>query len=258
MKRIGYLLTIALMGCHAEIRPDTTATVRLDEPLSGQVFLTPETRALQKDTFANPGYLWVDNGKALFAEASRNGRACQSCHEAGLVGAAATFPKLHTKTGQLFNLESQINYCRTSYQEEAALPYESESLLGLTAFVANQSVGLTRPLDEDERLSTYVEQGRRYFTTRRGQFNLSCAQCHDHNWGQRLRGDTISQGHTNGFPTYRLEWQTLGSLQRRLQDCDIGIRADALDLGHETYIAVELYLAQRGANLPLESPAIRR
>ena len=91
-----------------------------------------------------------------------------------------------------------------------------------------------------------------------GTISLSCHQCHDENWGKRLRGDTISQGHGNGFPAYRLEWQTLGSLQRRIRDCDAGVRAEPKAFGDPTYIDLELYLSTRASGLNLESPAIRR
>ena len=109
-----------------------------------------------------------------------------------------------------------------------------------------------------DRTASYLDQGRDYFLTRRGQFNLSCQQCHTENWGKRLRGDTISQGHSNGFPAYRFEWQSIGSLHRRLRDCDTGVRAEPLLFGDETYIALELYLAARGGGLEVETPAVRR
>ena len=48
---------------------------------------------------------------------------------------------------------------------------------------------------------------------REGQLNLSCANCHDDNWDKRLAGSPIPQAHPTGYPIYRLEWQTLGSLQ---------------------------------------------
>jgi sulfur-oxidizing protein SoxA len=73
-----------------------------------------------------------------------------------------------------------------------------------------------------------------------------------------LRGDKISQGHGNGYPIYRLEWQSAGSLHRRLRSCDIGVRAQPHQLGSQTYTEVELFLRQRAGSLPLEVPAVRR
>ena len=50
---------------------------------------------------------------------------------------------------------------------------------------------------------------------REGQLNLACTNCHDDNFDKRLAGAPITQGQPTGYPLYRLEWQTLGSLERR-------------------------------------------
>lgn len=221
---------------------------------SGSVFLTPESRALQADDFANPGYLWVEHGKELFAEGDKN---CAGCHQgSALKGAATRYPQLDA--GELLNLEGRINRCRTLYQGRTALTYESDDLLALTAYVASLSQGLVPAVTIQAEAAPYFEQGRAYFFRRRGQLNLACNQCHDDNWGKQLRGDTISQGHPNAWPAYRLEWQTFGSLHRRIRDCDAGVRAEPHESGSEIYRSLELYLAWRARNLELESPGIRR
>ena len=95
------------------------------------------------------------------------------------------------------------------------------------------------------------------FTRRQGQLNLGCAQCHDDNWGKKLAGITIPQGHPTGYPIYRLEWQTLGSLQRRLRNCLTGMRADNHPLGSPELVALETYLMWRARGMTVESPAVR-
>lgn len=251
------LAMLALAACSETSEP-AAPDLMPDDIQSGYVFLTAETQALQDDTFANPGYLWVDRGAALFNSETGVTQSCASCHSGGLAGVAATYPKVDPETQKLHNLESRINQCRTQNQDAPSLEYESDALLSLTAYVANQSFGLPQAVETTGEAADYIEQGRDYFYTRRGQFNFSCAQCHNDSWGLKLRGDTISQGHGNGFPAYRLEWENLGSLQRRLRDCDTGVRAEPLPYGSETYRAVELYLAARAAGLPIESPAVRR
>lgn len=229
---------------------------------SGYEFLTEESQRLQDDPFENPGYLWVDAGKALFSGApGAETPACANCHgETGseLVGAAARYPVWDTESGGLLNLEGRINQCRQRHQAQPPLDHESEALLSLTAFVANLSVGVPMDVTVSAEMETAWRNGEAYFHTRRGQLNLACSQCHTERWGMMLRGDTISQGHGNGFPTYRLAWQTLGSLHRRFRDCDLGVRAEPHALGSDTYLALELYLATRADDLPMESPSIRR
>mgnify|MGYP001793261793 CR=1 FL=1 len=251
--------TMALVGCDSASNAPEPKQIAADDVQSGYVFLTSQTQELQDDPFENPGYLWVDRGEQLFSAADNPAApACASCHSDGLSGVAARYPAVDLESGELLNLEGRINQCRTKHQGLAAYPYESDALLSLTAYVAEQSQGVRTSVTIDDTNRQFYETGRDYFLTRRGQFNLSCQQCHTESWGKQLRGDTISQGHGNGFPAYRLEWQTLGSLHRRLRDCDTGVRAEPLPYGDDTYIALELYLAARAKGLPVETPAVRR
>jgi len=224
---------------------------------SGSYFLTKSTRQLQQDSFGNPALLWVDQGKALF-ENDTSAPSCRSCHANGLNGVFANFPKYDAKLSKLMNIESKINQCRVEHQALPALAYESNALLSLTAYVASQSRDTPFSVQTQNGAKESYDRGRKYFFTRRGQLNLACTQCHDDNWGRMLRGDKISQGHTNAYPAYRLEWQTIGSLHRRIADCDIGVRAKPFEPGSSTYVELELYLAWRSANLPIESPGVRR
>jgi len=254
----GLTCAVLLAACSASTPEPAGPDLDSVDVVSGSTFLTADTRALQADAFANPGFLWVDRGERLFAEVPQEGASCQSCHDEGLVGVAATYPAYDPQTDAVINIEGRINQCRTQHQNQDAFAYESDELLSLTAYVANQSRGAPVAVDISGPAAETYAKGQRYFQTRRGQFNLSCQQCHTENWGHQLRGDTLSQGHGNGFPAYRFEWQSMGSLHRRLRDCDTGVRAAPLPYGDPLYIAVELYLAARSNGLEGESPAIRR
>jgi L-cysteine S-thiosulfotransferase len=140
----------------------------------------------------------------------------------------------------------------------SALAYESDALLALTAFVTLQSKGMARNVAIDGAAQPFFARGKTFYETRQGQLNLACGQCHDDNVGRKLRGDRISQGQTDGWPAYRLEWQTAGSLHRRLRACSLGVRAEILDAGSPEYLALELYLAWRGETLPVAAPGVRR
>ena len=156
------------------------------------------------------------------------------------------------------NLESRINLCRAERMGAAALRDESEELLSLTAYVARQSRGVPISASTDGAAHAHFEAGRASYHLRRGQMNLSCAHCHDANWGKRLLSETISQGHPNAYPAFRMEWQTMGSLERRLRACLSGIRAEMLPYGSPEYHDLELFLAWRAQGLPIETPGVSR
>jgi sulfur-oxidizing protein SoxA len=231
------------------------------ERRSGYSFMTPDTQAIQNDDTANPGMLWVLDGEALWkAKAGAAMMACADCHNdarASMKGVAARYPSFDKTLGRPVNLEQRINLCRARNQQASPLAYESRDLLALTAFVAQQSRGMAIKAGSDPQLEPFVAKGRDLFMRRQGQLNLGCANCHDDNWDKHLAGSAITQGHPTGYPLYRLEWQSLGSLQRRLRNCMIGMRAQAYDYGAPELVELELYLMSRAREMPIETPAVR-
>jgi sulfur-oxidizing protein SoxA len=231
------------------------------ERRSGYSFMSPDTKAMQNDDTANPGMLWVLDGETLWkSKAGATGKACADCHNdapTSMKGVAARYPAFDKTLGRPVNLEQRINLCRTRHQEATPLPYESRDLLALTAFVAEQSRGVAIDAGTDPQLEPFVARGHDLFMQRQGQLNLGCTNCHDDNWDKHLAGSAITQALPTGYPLYRLEWQSLGSLERRLRNCMIGTRAQAYDYGAPELVELELYLMSRARGMPIETPAVR-
>ncbi|MDE2617795.1 MAG: sulfur oxidation c-type cytochrome SoxA [Burkholderiales bacterium] len=223
-------------------------------------FMGADVQAMQRDDTRNPAMLWVQQGAALWQQAAGPGnKSCASCHGSvtSLRGVAARYPAFDTQTQGPINLAQRLNRCRQSQQLATPWELESEELLALESLVALQSRGLPVAVPDDARLQPALERGRQLYTQRLGQLDLSCALCHDQRWGQRLGGTTIPQGHPTSYPQYRLEWQGLGSLQRRLRNCLSGVRAQAWPLGATELVELELFLGVRARGLPLEAPGVR-
>jgi len=172
-------------------------------------------------------------------------------------GVAARYPAFDPVRSRLVNLEQRIHTCRTERQQAPALPWEHPELLALTAYVARQSRGMPIDIEIDARVRPFLEAGRATFQRRQGQLNLACAQCHDQYASRRLAGNVIPQAHPTGYPLYRLEWQGVGSLQRRLRNCLVGIRAEPYAFGAPELVDLELYLMWRARGMPMDAPAVR-
>jgi sulfur-oxidizing protein SoxA len=230
-----------------------------DSRQSSYQLMTPENQAMQDDPNLNPALFWVMDGHTLWREKlGKKNIACASCHgDSGqkMAGVATRFPKV--QNGRLQTLEGQINQCRTSKQEASALAYESKELLALTTFVAAQSKGLPIDVQETSQNRQDLQRGRQFFNDRMGQLNLSCAQCHQERAGLKLGGSLIPQGHPTAYPIYRIEWQTMGSLQRRLRNCMSGVRAKQFEYGSTEMAQLELFLMWRARGMPLETPGVR-
>jgi L-cysteine S-thiosulfotransferase len=235
------------------------AEIPLSERRSGYDMMSRETKAMQDDDTSNPATFSVLDGEALWKrKVGEAGKACADCHtDETMRGVAARYPAFNAAKGRPINIEQRINVCRTEQQKAPALPYESRDLLALTAFLGKQSRGMPVAVVNDEKTKPFIEAGQQNYSRRQGQLNLSCQNCHDDNWGQKLAGVPIVQGHPNGYPLYRLEWQSLGSLQRRLRNCLIGMRAEPYAYGADEYVDLELFLMWRARGMTVETPAVR-
>ncbi|MPZ40460.1 MAG: sulfur oxidation c-type cytochrome SoxA [Rhizobiales bacterium] len=237
------------------------AEIPMSERKSGYEFMGPDSRAMQDEDTANPGMLSVLDGEALWKrKAGAAGKSCADCHSdarTSMKGVAARYPAFSPAVNRPVNLEQRINMCRTDRQQAKPFPYESKDLLSLATFVGRQSRGQPISVADDENTRPFIDNGRAAFTRRQGQLNLSCAQCHDDNWSGRLAGSPITQAQPTGYPIYRLEWQSVGSLQRRLRNCLTGLRAESPALGAPQLVDLELYLMWRARGMPMETPAVR-
>lgn len=248
-----FFLLVLLLGstAGAQTPPQSASTERR----SGYDFMGRDTRAMQDDDATNPAMLWVLDGEALWnRKAGAAEKACADCHQ-GMKGVAARYPAF--QAGKLINLDQRINVCRVDRQKGTALPLESRELLALSAYIGRQSRGLPIDIAVPEKAKSFLESGRAAFNRRQGQLNLSCTQCHDGLAGNKLAGNPIPQAHPTGYPIYRLEWQGLGSLQRRLRNCFIGVRAEPYAYGAPEYVELEYYLMWRARGMMLETPAVR-
>jgi L-cysteine S-thiosulfotransferase len=237
------------------------AEIPLNERKSGYEFMGRDSRAMQDDDTANPGTFPVLDGEALWKrKVGTAGKSCADCHgeaSESMKGVAARYPAFKVARGRPVNLDQQINICRAERQQATPLALEGKDLLALNAYVARQSRGMPINVMIDERTRPFFEAGRATFYRRQGQLNFACAQCHDDNWKEKLAGSPITQAHPTGYPLYRLEWQSVGSLQRRLRNCISGMRVDNYPLGAAELIDLELFLMWRARGMPIETPAVR-
>lgn len=221
--------------------------------------MSADMRAMQDDDILNPASFWTLDGQTLWNQSvGKNNVACAQCHgdaSVSMKGVAAGFPKM--VNGALLNLEGQINMCRQTKQGAAPLALEAKPLLSLATYVGHASKGMPITVQRTAANDTELEAGQRLFEQRMGQLNLSCAQCHAERAGLKLGGNLIPQGHPTGYPIYRLEWQTVGSLQRRLRNCMSGVRAEPYALGSKELTQLELFLMWRARGMPLETPGVR-
>lgn len=233
----------------------------VDEIISGWHFRSDETQALQMDDFENQGMIFADYGADAWntAEGSE-GKSCASCHgdaAESMKGVSATYPKWNEGAGELRTLQMQMNDCRTSRMGADAWKYDAGDAINMEAYVTAQSRGMPVNVAIDGPVAAAWEQGKELYYTRTGQLELSCASCHEQNYGNYIRADHLSQGQINGFPTYRLKNAKLNGVHSRFKGCVRDTRAETYSTGSAEFIALELYVKSRGNGLSVEGPSVR-
>ena len=246
------LIGVVAVRCVAEIP--------LDQRRSGYDKMSPATKAMQDDDTSNPATLSVLDGEALWKrKAGGEGKACADCH--------GDAPLDARRLGALSGVQCREGPPDRHRAAHQSLPHRAAEGPAARTRAATcwrspprrQAVARDADRGRERREDQTVHRGGRaeLYSTRQGQLNLSCQNCHDDNWGQKLAGVPLVQGHPNGYPLYRLEWQSVGSLQRRLRNCLIGMRAEPYAYGADEYVDLELFLMWRARGMTVETPAVR-
>ncbi len=241
--------------------PAHMAETGIDTIISGWHFREDDTQAMQLDTFDNPGMIAVD--QAMDAWKTVEGTAeksCASCHEGpeSMAGVRAVYPKWNAEAGEMRTLAMQVNTCRTEQMGAEAYKYDGAQMTAMEALISVQSRGMPVNVAIDGPAAEYYEKGKEIYYTRYGQLELSCANCHEQNYGNFIRADHLSQGQINGFPTYRLKNAGLVQTHNRFRGCIRDTRAETFAVGSPEFIALEVYVASRGNGLSVEGPSVRQ
>jgi len=202
----------------------------------------------------------VETGKEMFATPFKNGKTYGDCFANKGIGVRQNYPTFDEKEGKVITLELALNRCREA-NGEAPYSYLKDEMASLTAYMAFTSRGqkMDIRIPSDPRALEAYENGKRYFYTRRGQLNFSCATCHVQSPGEHIRAEILAPalGIMNAMPIYRSEWSGMGTTSRRFLTCNSQTRAVPLEPQSDEYRDLEYYLSYVANGLPISGPGAR-
>ena len=208
-----------------------------------------------------PYELNLEKGKELFTTPFKNGKTYASCFDQGGEGIANRYPFFDAGSGKIITLEHAINACREANGEEP-LGYKKGDIADISAYMHYTSRGsiINVIVPDDPRALAIYEQGKNFFYAKRGQLNMSCADCHVSNSGNKIRADILSPalGQTSHFPVYRSKWGGLGTLHRRYGGCNKQVRAKPYKAQGDEYRALEYFHTYMSNGLEINGPGARK
>jgi L-cysteine S-thiosulfotransferase len=235
--------------------------VRLDDFVNGPYSMDADLRKQWESIDDFPPYDFaVDRGKQMFATPFANGKSYGDCFPNNGIGVRQNYPYFDTKAGEVITLELALNRCREA-NGEAPYSYVKDEMASLTAYMAFTSRGkaFDIKIPDDPRALAAYQNGERYFYTRRGQLNFSCASCHVQNPGNHIRTEVLAPalGILAAMPIYRSEWNGMGTISRRFVTCNSQVRGVPLAPQDEDYRDVEYFLSYMSNGLPIAGPGTR-
>jgi len=202
----------------------------------------------------------VDRGKQMFATPFKNGKTYGDCFANKGIGIRQNYPYFDEKSGEVITLELALNRCREA-NGEPPFSYVKDEMASLTAYMAFTSRGklFDIKIPNDPRALAAYQNGEKYFYSRRGQLNFSCASCHVQSAGQHIRTEVLAPalGILAAMPIYRSEWGSMGTISRRFVTCNSQVRGVPLEPQDENYRDVEFYLSYMANGLPISGPGAR-
>ena len=208
-----------------------------------------------------PYELNIAKGQELFNKPFANGNTYASCFENGGIGIRQNYPYFDTKRGEVITLELAINECREANGEKP-LGWKKGPIADISAYMAYTSRGkvFDIKIPDDPRALAAYERGKKHFYQKRGQLNMSCADCHKFYSGNMIRADLLSPalGHLTHFPVYRSKWGGLGTTHRRYGGCNGQVRAKPFPAQGEEYRALEYFHTYMSNGLAVNGPGARK
>ena len=238
-------------------------------------------REMINDPMANPGYLAVDRGEALWAEKRGKKNAtletCDLGQGAGkLEGAYARLPRYFADSDQVMDLEQRLLWCMKTVQDldtadvikrRFSGPGVNSDMEDLVAFIANKSNGMKiEPQQSHPKERELTAIGEAMFYRRAGVMDFSCSSCHGDE-GKRIRLQQLPnfskpgkepQETMGSWPTYRVSQSALRTMQHRLWDCFRQQRWPAPDYASAGITALTMFLNKQATGGEINVPSIKR
>lgn len=208
----------------------------------------------------------VDAGEALY---NKYKSTFAKCFPNAGKGIRQNYPKFDAKKGDIITLEGAINSCLKKNGKKA-LKWKKGKLAALSAYMASTSNGkaINIKVPNNRKALAWYARGKKHFYAKRGQLNLSCANCHTYSAGGQIRGNILSPalGQVSHFPVYRKKWAQggkgaaggFGTLHRRYGGCNKQVRAKPFKAQSAEYKALEYFHTYMSNGIKVNAPGVRQ
>lgn len=202
----------------------------------------------------------IEKGETLYNKKFANGNSLTTCFPDTKV--TGNYPYFDEKKKQLVSLTSAVNDCLRA-NGEAEWNTQKGDMANFQAYLASTTTEAGKKVDikilSADAKKAY-ENGKEYYYSQKGYLKLSCAECHIQGAGVRVRNEKLSPltGQMTHFPVYRLKWDELGTIERRISGCIVD-QGQVSPKDESTQMKELLYfLAYMSNGMAVDGPDVRK
>jgi sulfur-oxidizing protein SoxA len=233
----------------------------------------PATRPVPVDTrdnldpFVNDGTAAVERAGLIYSRVGANGKSCASCHatpEQSFKTWAATMPRYEARLKKVIGVEEFITrHARSTTGDNLLM--QSLDNIDLSVYLRYLANGTPIKADTTSKDSVAaIKRGNALMRRKIGQLNFACIDCHSladkwvrGQWLAESRGHAVFNKVIAHFPTFRTSDGTIWDLRKRIQWCNVSVRANELPPDTAEYGDIELALAALNQGQKVNAPGIR-
>ncbi|WP_457608524.1 sulfur oxidation c-type cytochrome SoxA [Nitratifractor sp.] len=240
-----------------ELKNNMTPVTKVEDFRLGSYAFNKEGMAQYEEIKEMPPYEdAIDAGEELY----NNTKGIKKCFPDPAI--AGEYPKFDDKKNRVVTLTRAINDCLVANGEK---PWKvtKGKLADLEAYFAAKSTEAGKKVDikiPSKAAAEAYERGKKEYYAQRGYLKLSCANCHVQGAGKRVRREYLSPllGHMTHFPVYRLKWQGLGTIERRIKGCEKNQGETPHKPGSDWTAEMVYFMSYMSNGLPVDGPDIRK
>ena len=232
----------------------------LNDFINGVYALDDDARSQWEEIEEFPPYeIALETGSDLWDKKFKNGKSFESCF-GDITKVRAKYPYHDEAKDTIITLEGDINKCLTDNGEKP-FKWKKGKIAAVSAHIAYAGRGQKINVQpKTEKALAWYNKGKKFFYAKRGQLNLSCADCHVYYTNRKIRGDLLSPmlGQPSHFPVFRSKWGNLGTLHRRYGGCNKQVRAKPFKAQSDEYKALEYFQAAMADGMEFNGPGARK
>lgn len=216
------------------------------------------------DPFVNNAMSAIERAEAAWRKNGPSGKSCVSCHADAtkeFKSWATTMPRYEPRLKKVMGVQEFVTrHARATTGDNWLMQSPANADMGIYLhYLANGTPFKVDTQSKEHKAA--LARANKLLERKVGQLNFACMDCHSPARGANkwIRGQYLGElkGQVDHFPLWRTSRSEIWDIRKRLQWCNVAVRANELPPDAPEYGDLELALTAISNGITLSAPGIR-